>query len=185
MITAEEELTVTRRWETAERRPRAAAARLFHDALNQHDRSHLSPKSEANNTLNYFLVIERIAEQLGGRSDEEARPTKETETVLARLREELASSEGLTVQARAVCEARDAIARLEMRFLNQKIERTGECLSLNDSVVSDALGLAKLRSRSLAHPGPGQRPDAIQLTSSDAQRVAREFLVAYLDYVGT
>lgn len=169
---------------TVARHQGAFASRLWHDAIVNADQLDGSPRSLANAVLNFFLVIEHIANNL---TRQRSGPV-ETPAASAELRRiidklERALTDAAATQERKVHRIREAateLNRVEVRYLNQKIESAGNRLGVESSMVDAALAIAKLRNTTLSHPGK-QPPDSLQETLNLARRSSEAFLAAHLD----
>ncbi len=174
----DEQEKVIRRCEVARTRA-ARAAHLFHAAVRQRDMADLSQRSIANCILNYFLVVEHIAQELSRQGNPTGAP-EGAEKLVVELYKALSADTPLTTKLKKVRTTNDALQRLDNKFLNQRIESTGGNLSVDPSIVQDALTVAKLRNTELAHPGKKDLKES-GVGVEMAERAANAFLSAYLD----
>ncbi|MST31886.1 hypothetical protein GHK86_03985 [Acidimicrobiaceae bacterium USS-CC1] len=164
----------------------AIAASLFHEAVEQQDRTAPSRRGIGNTVLSYFLVVEYIANNVTSQDRNNRRDddnyTKQADSVVNELRVKLDRTQSIRKKAAAVSYAKNALDRLDLRFLSLRIEHAGHVLDIDQSAIDTALALSKLRNTTLAHAGSSAHLPADGPTLDDAWRTAQAFLTGFLAF---
>jgi hypothetical protein len=139
--------------------------------------------------LNYFMAIERIANDVTSDLRRELAASLDTDVEAAArtLREQLATPD--LSDSDAVDLIRDAskeFSRIQFHYADLKIERAGQNLGLGDALADDARRFSKFRNTYLGHPRTAipRQQSSYWAEDERAFKISNAFLRAYLERVG-
>jgi len=161
------------------RRYAAELSRMYYQASQQLDRSDRTPRSLGNVILNYFLVVEAIAQREPIEGNISGRDKETAAAEISRLGIALAKAAAPDVHVQKIRASLRKLERLEQRHLNQKIELAAARLGLGATILADALEVAQLRNTTLGHPGR-ELSASINPFVEKAEGTALAFLSAYI-----
>lgn len=139
--------------------------------------------------LNYFMAIERVADDVtkGIRKQLQEQIDRETDAAAGKLRQELGRQDLSNQDAiDLIREAAKEFSRIRFFFADLKIERAGLSLRLESSVVEEAKAFSRFRNEYLGHPR-SEIPSgefAHWFEDDRAFKLSNEFLRGYLDSLG-
>lgn len=154
-------------------------AQRYAEATKEMDSGTLGSRGLANVILSYFLVVEEIARTEGLVKKFEGEAAELASDQVERLRNSLARETSLEIHTKHIRSTLRELESLEQRYLGQQIQKVSERLKMASDVLDDALAIARLRNTTLAHPGR-ESPESLDSWVKRSERVAREFLSAYI-----
>lgn len=155
----------------------ADLAERYAEAVESADLATDSSAASANVIANFFQVIEKISSVAPDPWSFDADAEASAERLLNKLASELAVETPLKTRISAVANATNELAKLQNRYLAQRIRRASDQLRVDDAHRDVALRMLKLRNTVVSHPGGPRAGLAAEIPA--AEEATRAFLSAY------